>query len=174
MKGTTIIVVRKNEKTAIAAEGRMISNETIIKEDENKIEKMGDLYIAIAGAVSMGQMMKDMFDKNFDKEKGIEEVIRDTARDIHNTGRENEAVMLIIKAGKAWMITGDGALIEYELERQNIVAIGSGADIAYGAAKALCGYTDKEAKEIARISLWIVASRNICCNDNIQVEEVIE
>ena len=69
-----------------------------------------------------------------------------------------------------------GALADQWLEviepDQDFIAIGSGGNYAYAAAKALYNNTDMTAEEIVREALNIASSICVYTNDNITVEKL--
>ena len=67
------------------------------------------------------------------------------------------------------LISGNGEVIEPD---GDYIAIGSGGNYAYSAAKALFENTDLPAEDIVRKSLEIAASICVYTNDNISVEKL--
>jgi ATP-dependent HslUV protease subunit HslV len=83
--------------------------------------------------------------------------------------RNLEALMLAADHESLLLISGNGEVIEPD---ENYIAIGSGGNFAYAAAKALYENTDMTAEEIVRESLKIAASICVFTNDNITVEKL--
>ena len=67
------------------------------------------------------------------------------------------------------MISGNGEVIEPDTD---CIAIGSGGNYAYAAAKALVENTDLPAEDIVRKALEIASSICVYTNDNISVEKL--
>ena len=67
------------------------------------------------------------------------------------------------------VLSGTGEVIEPD---QAFIAIGSGGNYAYAAAKALFNNTDMQAEEVVRKSLEIAASICVYTNDHISVEKL--
>ena len=67
------------------------------------------------------------------------------------------------------LISGTGEVIEPD---DNFMAIGSGGNYAFSAAKALYENTDMDAESIVRKSLEIAASICVYTNDHISIEKL--
>jgi ATP-dependent HslUV protease subunit HslV len=80
-----------------------------------------------------------------------------------------EAMLAVISAEKALIISGTGDVIEPE---DGIVAIGSGGMYALAAARGMMKYGELDAKTIVTESLKIAADICIYTNSNIKVEEI--
>ena len=76
---------------------------------------------------------------------------------------------MVIDKKSLLMISGTGEIIEPD---DGIMAIGSGAPQALGAARALVKHTKLSAREIAAEALRIAAAICIYTNDQITVEEL--
>ena len=75
-----------------------------------------------------------------------------------------------VKTGRRFnLVAGNGEVIEPD---QDFIAIGSGGNYAYAAAKALFNNTDMPAEEVVRKSLEIAASICVYTNDHISVEKL--
>ena len=72
-------------------------------------------------------------------------------------------------AGRTLLISGNGDVIEPD---EGAVAIGSGGNYAYSAAKAYLDASELKADEIARRSLEIAASICVYTNDSITLEVI--
>ena len=83
--------------------------------------------------------------------------------------RRLEALLLVADRKNILLISGTGDVVEPE---DQVIAIGSGGNFAYAAAKALVDATDFSAKEIVERSLKIAAGICIYTNDQITVEEL--
>lgn len=75
--------------------------------------------------------------------------------------------MIVVDKENLLVISGNGEVIAPD---EPFVAIGSGGNFAYSAAKALYHHTDMKADEIVKESLKIAASICVYTNDNITVE----
>ena len=83
--------------------------------------------------------------------------------------RNLEALMIAIDNESMLLISGTGEVIEPD---DNFMAIGSGGNYAFSAAKALYENTDMDAESIVRKSLEIAASICVYTNDHISIEKL--
>ena len=83
--------------------------------------------------------------------------------------RHLEALLLAADKDGLLVISGNGEVIEPD---SDCIAIGSGGNYAYAAAKALVENTDLPAEDIVRKALQIASSICIYTNDNISVEKL--
>ena len=83
--------------------------------------------------------------------------------------RHLEALLLAVDKEGILLISGNGEVIEPD---SDCIAIGSGGNYAYAAAKALVENTDLPAEDIVRKALQIAASICVFTNDNISVEKL--
>jgi ATP-dependent HslUV protease subunit HslV len=83
--------------------------------------------------------------------------------------RHLEALMIAVSGEYSLIISGNGDVIESDDE---VMAIGSGGPYALAAARALIGYSDLNAAEIAQESMRIAADICIYTNRNITLEEL--
>ena len=83
--------------------------------------------------------------------------------------RSLEALMIVADRESLLVVSGNGEVIEPD---QDFIAIGSGGNYAYAAAKALFNNTDMPAEEVVRKSLEIAASICVYTNDHISVEKL--
>ncbi len=173
-KGTTILAVRKNGKTAIAGDGQVTLGNSIMKGNARKVRRMyqDKVITGFAGATADAFTLFELFEKklnqfNGDLTRSAVELAKEWRTD--RALRKLEAMMLVADTTKVYLISGTGDVIEPE---EGAIAIGSGGTYAFAAAKAYLDSSDLEAPEIARRSLGIAAGICIYTNTNIIVEEV--
>jgi ATP-dependent HslUV protease, peptidase subunit HslV len=173
-RGTTILAVRKNDKTAIAGDGQVTLGDSIMKGNARKVRRMyqDKVITGFAGATADAFTLFELFEKklnqfNGDLTRSAVELAKEWRTD--RALRKLEAMMLVADSTKIYLISGTGDVIEPEV---GAIAIGSGGTYAFAAAKAYLDSSDLDAPEIARRSLGIAASICIYTNTNIIVEEV--
>ena len=173
-RGTTILAVRKNDKTAIAGDGQLTLGDSIMKGNARKVRRMyqDKVITGFAGATADAFTLFELFEKklnqfNGDLTRSAVELAKEWRTD--RALRKLEAMMLVADSTKIYLISGTGDVIEPE---EGAIAIGSGGTYAFAAAKAYLDSSDLDAPEIARRSLGIAASICIYTNTNIIVEEV--
>lgn len=174
-KGTTIIAVTKNGKTAIAGDGQITMGEQVImKGNAVKIRRIFNdkVVVGFAGTVSDAFALTARFEELLQKFSG--NLMRSAVelalgfRD-DKYSRKLEAMMLVADENKVLMISGTGEVIEPEY---GVIAIGSGGNYAYSAGRALLDNTDLSAKEIALKALEIAGDICVFTNHHITCEEV--
>jgi ATP-dependent HslUV protease, peptidase subunit HslV len=173
-RGTTILAVRKNDKTAIAGDGQVTLGNSIMKGNARKVRRMfqDKVITGFAGATADAFTLFELFEKklnqfNGDLTRSAVELAKEWRTD--RALRKLEAMMLVADTTKIYLISGTGDVIEPE---EGAIAIGSGGTYAFAAAKAYLDSSNLEAPEIARRSLEIAAGICIYTNTNIIVEEV--
>jgi ATP-dependent HslUV protease subunit HslV len=173
-KGTTVIVVRKNGKVAMAGDGQVTLGNTIMKANAKKVRKIFDnkIIVGFAGATADAFTLFERFEgkvKEFggDLTRASVELAKDWRTD--RALRRLEALLLVADLHKTFLISGTGDVIEPET---GAIAIGSGGSFAYSAAMAYLDASDLSAKEIAGRSLKIASSVCIYTNSAVQIEEI--
>ncbi len=174
-RGTTICAVKKNGVTAIAGDGQVtMQNSVIFKNNARKVRRIynGEVVIGFAGAVADAFSLEERFEDMLKKFSGnllraSVELAKLWRQD--KLGRKLDALMIVANKDTLLMISGVGDVIE---PSDGICAIGSGGNYAYAAAKALSENTDLSAKEIANKALNIASEICVFTNDHIIVEEV--
>lgn len=174
MKGTTICAIRKDGKTAIAGDGQVTLQNTIMKGNAKKVRRIYNdkVIIGFAGSVADAFSLSERFEEMLNKFSGnlmrsAVELAQLWRRD--KILRNLQAMLIVADCDLLLMISGNGDVIE---PQGDICAIGSGGSFALAAAKALDENTKLSAKEIAYKSLKIASQICIYTNENIIVEEV--
>jgi len=174
IRSTTIIAVRKDGRTAVAGDGQVTMDTTIIKGGARKVRRIyhDQVVVGFAGAAADAQALSDIIESKLEESHGnLRRAVIEFAKKwrMDRTLRRLEA--LIIIADKEWLlvISGSGDVIEPD---DGIAAIGSGGGFAKAAAKALVENTDLPAPEIAEKALKIASGICIYTNGNVTLEEV--
>ncbi len=172
-RGTTIVAVRKNNKTAIAGDGQVtFGQNTIMKHNATKIRRLydGKVIAGFAGAVADAFTLFSKFEEKLKQSGGnLTKAAVDIAKDwrTDRTMQRLEALLIVADTEKILIISGTGEVIEPD---DAITAIGSGGSYALAAAKALIKFTDLTAPEIAYEALKIASEICIYTNDHITME----
>lgn len=174
-RGTTILAVRKGGKTAMAGDGQVTLDKTVMKGHARKVRKIydGKILVGFAGATADAFTLFEKFEGklkefNGDMTRSAVELAKEWRTD--RALRRLEAMLLAADSNKILLISGTGDVVEPD---EDTLAIGSGGNYAYAAALALLrAGVDMEASEIARRSLEIASQICIYTNDNIIVEEL--
>ena len=169
---TTIITVRKGGKVIMAGDGQVSLGQTVMKGNARKVRrigKSGDVIAGFAGATADAFTLLERLEKKLEQYPGqlmraAVELAKDWRTDKYL--RNLEAMMLAADKSVTLAITGNGDVLEPE---HGAIAIGSGGNYAFAAARALMD-SDKPAEEIARRALDIAADICVYTNHNLVVE----
>src|ERR1051325_1160707 len=172
MHATTIVTVRKGNKVVIAGDGQVSLGQTIMKGNARKVRRIGkggDVIAGFAGATADAFTLLDRLEKKLEQYPGqlmraAVELAKDWRTDRYL--RHLEAMMLVADKSITLAITGNGDVLEPE---HGTVAIGSGGNYAFAAARALMD-SDKSAEDVARQALDIAADICVYTNHNLIVE----
>lgn len=174
-KGTTICAVKKDGQIAIAGDGQVtMQNSIIFKNNARKVRRIfnNNVVVGFAGSVSDAFSLTERFEGMLNKFAGN---LMRSAVELAQLWREDkvhrqlEAMMIVADKNQILILDGSGNVIE---PQDGICAIGSGGNYAYAAARALVQNTELSAKEIAYKSLKIASEICVFTNDNIIVEEI--
>jgi ATP-dependent HslUV protease subunit HslV len=169
---TTIITVRKGGKVIMAGDGQVSLGQTVMKGNARKVRRIGkggDVIAGFAGATADAFTLLERLEKKLEQYPGqlmraAVELAKDWRTDKYL--RNLEAMMLVADKLVTLAITGNGDVLEPE---HGAIAIGSGGNYAFAAARALMD-SDKSAEDIARRALDIAADICVYTNHNLVVE----
>lgn len=171
---TTVVAVRRNGEVAIAADGQVTLEQTVLKHTARKIRRMyNDRVLAgFAGAVADAQALADRFEAKLEASSGnLRRAAVEFAKEWRTDRilRQLQALMVVADGKDLLLISGDGNVIEPD---DDVLAIGSGGSYAAAAARALLRHTTLSAQQIAVEALNIAAELCIYTNDKIQCESI--
>ncbi|MBF0526956.1 MAG: ATP-dependent protease subunit HslV [Deltaproteobacteria bacterium] len=174
IRSTTILAVRHNGKVAVAGDGQVTFNDTVLKHNTKKVRRMyhGQVISGFAGGTADAMTLFERLEKKLDEYHGnltrsVVELAKDWRTD--KILRRLEALLIAVDKENSFMISGSGDVVEPDDE---ILAIGSGGPYAQAAAKALIAHSSLSAREIVEESMRIAASICVYTNDNIIIEEL--
>jgi ATP-dependent HslUV protease subunit HslV len=174
LKGTTIIAVRHKGRVAVAGDGQVTLESTVMKHGAKKVRRLyhNQVVVGFAGATADAFTLFDRFDQKLEQYSGnllraAVELTKDWRTD--RVLRHLEALMIAVSGEYSLIISGNGDVVESDDE---VMAIGSGGPYALAAARALIRYSDLSAAEIAQEALRIAADICIYTNKNITLEEL--
>jgi ATP-dependent HslUV protease subunit HslV len=172
--GTTILAVRHKGKVAVAGDGQVTLNNTVIKHHARKVRRIynSKIIVGFAGATADALNLSERLEQKLERHNGnltrsAVELARDWRTDKYL--RRLEAIMIAVDEDSIYLISGNGDIIEPD---EGIVAIGSGGVAAQAAATALLEYTDLDARGIVQEAMKIASSICIFTNDAIVIEEM--
>lgn len=174
MHGTTILAVRHKGKVAVAGDGQITLNNTIIKHRAKKVRKIYQekIIVGFAGATADALNLSERLEQKLERYNGnltraAVELARDWRTDKYL--RRLEALMIAVDEKLMYLISGNGDVIEPDEE---IIGIGSGGVAAQAAAAALTRHTELGARGIVEEAMKIAASVCVYTNDRIIIEEL--
>jgi len=172
MHGTTVLAVRRGDKTAVGGDGQVTHDNIILKSGARKVRKIfdGKIIVGFAGAVADALTLFARFEDKLQAYGGnLERAAVELARDWRTDKilRQLQALMVACSKDKMLLISGTGDVIEPD---EGIVGIGSGGAYAAAAAQALFKHTDMSAEEIVHEALLIASRICVYTNDNITIE----
>jgi ATP-dependent HslUV protease subunit HslV len=172
IRSTTVIAVKRNGQTAMAADGQVTFGATVMKENALKVRRLADdkILTGFAGSAADAFTLMERFESKLKSHgnalfRAVVELAKDWRTDRYL--RRLEALMIVADKERIFTLSGNGDVIEPD---EGVVAIGSGGAYALAAAKAMLATTDMSAKEIAEKSLQIAADICIYTNHNIKIE----
>ena len=167
---TTICAVRRpNGDICIGGDGQVTMGETtIMKNNAKKVKKIyGDRVLTgFAGSVADAFSLTDKFEKKLEEHSGN---LKRAAVDLAQIWRSDKGARSLEALMIVMVISGNGEVIVPDMD---VVAIGSGGNFAYSAARALYDNTELDAESIVRKSLEIASSICVYTNDHISVEKL--
>ncbi len=174
IRSTTVIAVRRDGVTALAADGQVSIEDTIFKSSAVKLRKMRDdqVLIGYAGAAADALALFERLEGQLDKYSGnLQRAVVELAKEWRTDRalRQLQALMIAADKDNLMLVSGTGDVL---VPDGDIVGIGSGGGYAQAAAEALLKYTDKSAAEIAEEAVTIAAGICVYTNEDITVEVV--
>jgi len=174
IRSTTVIGFVRNGKAAIGSDGQVTMGNTVAKHTTKKVRKIynDSVLVGFAGSTSDAFTLYEKFESKLEQYKGnLSRAAVEMAKDWRSDKylRRLEALLAVVGKDKAYIISGNGDIIEPD---DGIVAIGSGGPYALAAAKVLVKYTKLTAKEIVTEALNQAADICIYTNHNISIEEL--
>jgi ATP-dependent HslUV protease subunit HslV len=174
MHSTTILAVRRDGRVAIAGDGQVTMENTIVKHTARKIRRMyqNRVLAGFAGSVADAQALADKFESKLEAAGGnLTRAAIDFAKEWRTDRilRRLEAIMIVADAEKLYLLSGDGNILEPD---DGIAAIGSGGPYAQAAAKALMSNTQLSARQIVEEAMRIAAEICVYTNNRFVVDEL--
>ncbi|HBN26183.1 MAG TPA: HslU--HslV peptidase proteolytic subunit [Desulfobacteraceae bacterium] len=172
--GTTILAVKHKGKTAVAGDGQVTLNSTIIKHHAKKVRRIynNSIIVGFAGTTADALHLSERLETKLERYNGnLTRSAVELARDWRTDKflRRLEAVMIAVDDSRIFLISGNGDVIEPD---ENVIAIGSGGPGAQAAASALIKHTDMNAKKIVEEAMKIAGSICIYTNESLTIEEL--
>jgi ATP-dependent HslUV protease subunit HslV len=173
IRSTTILAVRRDGKLAIAGDGQVTLDKTIVKHGARKVRRIADgkVLAGFAGSAADGMTLLEKFEAKFGEYKDIVRASVELAKDWRQDRvlRRLEALMIVGNGEHLFILSGTGEVIEPD---EGVAAIGSGGPYAQAAATALLRHTSLDAEAIAREALRVAGTIDIYTNADVIVESI--
>ncbi len=172
--GTTILLVKKGNRIAIAGDGQVTLGDAVIKRRARKIRRIYNdrVLVGFAGATADAFALFSRLEAKLEQFQGnLNRAAVELAQDWRTDRalRHLEALLLATDGTSVYLLSGTGDVIEPD---DGVLAAGSGGVFALAAARALLRHTKLPAKEIAQEALRIVSEICVFTNSEIIVEEL--
>ncbi len=174
IRSTTVLLVRRNGKVAMAGDGQVTLGETVIKGNARKVRRIynNQILVGFAGATADAFTLLSKFETKLEQYQGqLERAAVELSKDWRTDKylRHLESLLIVSDAKDAFLISGKGDVISSD---EGLLSVGSGSMFALAAARALMKHTELSANEIAEESLRIAGEICIYTNSNIVIEEI--
>ena len=174
IRSTTVLLVQRNGKMAMAGDGQVTLGETVIKRSARKVRRIfnGKILVGFAGATADAFSLLSRFETKLEQFQGqLERAAIELSKDWRTDKylRHLEALLIVADQKDAFLISGKGDVISSD---DGLLSVGSGSMYALATARALIKHTELSAAEIAADSLKIAADICIYTNSDIVVEEL--
>lgn len=172
-RGTTIVLVRRENQVAIAGDGQVSLGSTVLKGTARKVRRLykENIICGYAGATADALTILERFEDQLSKYSGqLTRAAVELAKDwrLDRSLRRLEAVLLAADLNVSLMITGSGDVLEPD---DQVMAIGSGGPYALAAARAMIQEAPAlTAAQIAEKALLIAGRICVYTNDAVIVE----
>jgi len=173
-ESTTVLCVRREGKVALAGDGQVTLEKTVLKSKASKVRRLykGKVLAGFAGATSDAFALFSRFEGKLEEFQGnLARAAIELAKDwrMDKALRRLEALMIVSDKNNSFLISGTGDVVEPD---DGIISIGSGGAYALAAARALIRNTDFSAKKIAEEAMKITSDICIYTNNRITIEEL--
>lgn len=174
IRSTTVLLVRRNDKVAMAGDGQVTVGETVMKSSARKVRRLyNDKILAgFAGATGDAFSLLTRFEGKLEQYHGnLDRAAIELSKEWRTDKilRHLEALLVVADDKSSFLLSGNGDVISPD---DGLLAIGSGGSYALAAARALMANTEMSAREIAAEAMRIAGEICIYSNSNVIVEEL--
>jgi ATP-dependent HslUV protease subunit HslV len=173
---TTVLLIRRNGAVAMAGDGQVTMNNTVVKAGARKVRRLGEkgeVLVGFAGGAADGLALLERLEAKLDEYRGnLERSVVELAKDWRTDRalRQLQALILVASRDASFLLNGSGDLIQPD--EGDAMAIGSGANFALAGARALIRHTDLSAADVAREAMKIAAEICVFTNESLTLEEL--
>lgn len=175
IRSTTILLVRRGGRVALAGDGQVTQGDTIMKSGARKVRRLYNerILAGFAGASADAFSLLTRFEAKLEQYHGnLERAAIELSKEWRTDKilRHLEALLVVADDKSSFLLSGNGDVIAPD--EVGVLAIGSGGSFALAAARALLENTEMSAREIAAEALRIAGEICIYTNQNIIIEEL--
>lgn len=171
---TTILSVRRNNRVAVAGDGQVTFDKTIMKSSARKVRRLYNekIIAGFAGSTADAFTLFTRFEAKLEQYHGQ---LQRSAVELGKEWRTDkylrhlEALLIVADENTSLILSGGGDVIEPD---DGVVAIGSGGPYAIAAARALLRHTELSAREIVLEAMKIASEICIYTNSELVIEEL--
>ncbi len=173
-RSTTILAVKRGNKTAMGGDGQVSLGQTVMKQGATKIRRLTgkNILVGFAGAAADSFALFELFEKKVEQyQSSLSRAAVELARDWRTDRvlRRLDSILITADPNEMFLISGTGDVISPD---DGILSIGSGGNYALSAARALMKHTELDAHQIVENSMKIAGDICIYTNSQISIEEV--
>ncbi len=174
VRSTTILLVRKNGKVALAGDGQVTLGDTVMKSGARKVRRLYNerILAGFAGATADAFSLLTRFEGKLEQYHGnLERAAIELSKEWRTDKvlRHLEALLVVADEKTAYLLSGNGDVIAPD---DGVLAIGSGGSFALAAARALYNNTELSAHDICVEAMRIAGEICIYTNSNVIIEEL--
>ncbi len=178
LHGTTILCVRRDGKVAMAGDGQVTMDKTVMKSTARKVRRLaeGSVIAGFAGATADALQLFELFEKKLKEHaRSLPRAAVELAKQWRTDRllRRLEALLVVADKEHVLVLSGAGDVIEPDpVQGGAAAAIGSGGPYALAAARALLAHSGLGARQIAEEAMRLAAEICIYTNANVTIEEL--
>src|SRR5499433_4193494 len=166
IRSTTVLSVRRNGRVAVAGDGQVTFDKTVMKSGARKVRRLyNDKIVAgFAGSTADAFTLFSRFEAKLEQYHGqLQRAAVELGKEWRTDKylRHLEAMLIVADENSSLVLSGGGDVIEPD---DGVVAIGSGGPYAIAAARALLRHTDLSARDVALEAMKITSE--ICIYTN--------
>src|SRR2546430_8629302 len=174
VRSTTVLLVRRDDRIAMAGDGQVTVGETVMKASARKVRRLyNDKILAgFAGATGDAFALLTRFEAKLEQYHGnLDRASIELSKEWRTDKvlRNLEALLLVADEKSSFLLSGNGDVIAPD---DGVLAIGSAGSYALAAPRALIANTKMSAREIALEAMRVAGEICIYSNSNIVVEEL--
>jgi ATP-dependent HslUV protease subunit HslV len=176
--GTTVLCVRRDGKVAMAGDGQVTMDKTVMKSTARKVRRLaeGTVLAGFAGATADAFQLFELFEKKIKEHaRSLPRAAVELAKQWRTDRmlRRLEALLVVADKEHVLVLSGAGDVIEPDaVAGGGTVAIGSGGPYALAAARALLAHSTLSARQIAEEAMKLAAEICIYTNAHVTIEEL--